>query len=286
VISAVALVAGLAGGLAGWVLLRSLLANPVFERSNYRGHRLPTASGLVIVLAMLLAQAWYTLLMVLGVERAAEGAFSRSLALLAATGFGFLGLLDDLAGSEGDRGFGGHVGATGRGEVTTGFLKLVGGGLLAAVLAGAVAGEDVTGFLARLLVIGLAANLGNLLDHAPGRVIKVAVLALVVLAAVTGVQPDLAGPALLVGASLALLLPDLHEVCMLGDTGANVLGAALGLGVALAAGTAANLVVAVVLLALNLVSERVSFSAVIDATPPLRWFDRLGAPYRGDRPPG
>ena len=31
-----------------------------------------------------------------------------------------------------------------------------------------------------------------------------------------------------------------------------------------------------VLLALNVAAELVSFSRVIDAVPPLRWFDRLG----------
>ena len=31
-----------------------------------------------------------------------------------------------------------------------------------------------------------------------------------------------------------------------------------------------------VLLALNVAAELVSFSNVIDAVPPLRWFDRLG----------
>jgi hypothetical protein len=32
-----------------------------------------------------------------------------------------------------------------------------------------------------------------------------------------------------------------------------------------------------VVVLLNLVSERVSFTRVIDAVAPLRWFDRLGA---------
>jgi hypothetical protein len=36
-------------------------------------------------------------------------------------------------------------------------------------------------------------------------------------------------------------------------------------------------VVAILLLVLNVVSEFVSFSAVIDRTRPLRWADRLGA---------
>ena len=63
---------------------------------------------------------------------------------------------------------------------------------------------------------------------------------------------------------------------MLGDTGANALGAAVGLGAVLTLGRPARLGVLIALVALNVASERVSFSRVIDATPPLRWFDRLG----------
>jgi UDP-N-acetylmuramyl pentapeptide phosphotransferase/UDP-N-acetylglucosamine-1-phosphate transferase len=63
---------------------------------------------------------------------------------------------------------------------------------------------------------------------------------------------------------------------MLGDTGSNVLGAAIGYGlVAGLSGTGEWAALAVVVAA-NLVSERVSFSAVIDRTGPLRWLDRLG----------
>ena len=62
---------------------------------------------------------------------------------------------------------------------------------------------------------------------------------------------------------------------MLGDLGANTLGALVGVRLADAsprtrAGAAA------VICALTLASERVSFSPVIDTTPALRWVDQLG----------
>jgi hypothetical protein len=67
---------------------------------------------------------------------------------------------------------------------------------------------------------------------------------------------------------------------MLGDTGANVLGAGAGLALVATTGAGAWWVAAVVLAVLNLLSERISFSQVIDRAPPLRWLDRLGAPPR------
>jgi UDP-N-acetylmuramyl pentapeptide phosphotransferase/UDP-N-acetylglucosamine-1-phosphate transferase len=64
---------------------------------------------------------------------------------------------------------------------------------------------------------------------------------------------------------------------MLGDTGANVLGAAVGWAFVVALGATGEWVALVVMVLLNLASERVSFSRVIDAVAPLRWFDRLGS---------
>ena len=51
---------------------------------------------------------------------------------------------------------------------------------------------------------------------------------------------------------------------MLGDTGANVIGAVLGLGVVLGLGQTARTSVLVVLIVLNVLAEIVSFSRVID----------------------
>ena len=87
----------------------------------------------------------------------------------------------------------------------------------------------------------------------------------------------LAGPGVAVGAGAALAGPDLQERGMLGDTGANVLGAAVGLAAVLVLDHPATVVVLAALVLLNAASEWVSFSEVIDRTPPLRWFDRLGS---------
>ncbi len=77
------------------------------------------------------------------------------------------------------------------------------------------------------LVAGTA-NLLNLLDLRPGRAAKAGVLA----AAATLRGPGgglVAGP---LGATLAVLPDDLGERVMLGDAGANALGALLGLRLA------------------------------------------------------
>jgi UDP-N-acetylmuramyl pentapeptide phosphotransferase/UDP-N-acetylglucosamine-1-phosphate transferase len=187
-----------------------------------------------------------------------------------------VGLWDDLKGDERPRGFAGHLGALRGGALTGGIIKLVGGGLAGL---GAMYLLDREASVALFLLggacIALCANLFNLLDRAPGRASKVW---LVVAVIVAGASPDwrlwAAGT---IGAVVATLPLDLRAVGMLGDAGANPMGAVLGLGLVLASGSTGVLaVLVVVLLGLNLLSERVSFSKVIETTPWLARLDHLG----------
>jgi Glycosyl transferase family 2 len=159
------------------------------------------------------------------------------------------GLADDLwSGPE--RGFSAHLRAGG----TTGVLKLV-----AIPLVGLAATRKVSG----ALLVGLAANFLNQLDTRPGRALKAYLLG-----------------ALVVRAPLAravLLLPyDLRERTMLGDAGANALGAMLGLSsVSRLTGRGRWLAIGA-LAGLTLLGERRSLGAIIESTPGLSWLDRLG----------
>jgi hypothetical protein len=63
---------------------------------------------------------------------------------------------------------------------------------------------------------------------------------------------------------------------MLGDTGANALGALLGVGLAARTGPVGRAVLLAAVAGLTLASERVSFTKVIAGTPGLRELDGLG----------
>jgi UDP-GlcNAc:undecaprenyl-phosphate/decaprenyl-phosphate GlcNAc-1-phosphate transferase len=252
-----------------------MLHAPVLERLNYRGRTLITAGGLFLIMAVLVVEA----------GRSALGAFeigdtpglnpARPLVLFAAFGFGLLGFMDDVLGSE-DRGFRGHLRALSQGRLTSGMLKLIGGAGIALVLASAPGFVTGKRLISDALLIALAANLGNLLDRAPGRAIKCSILVYLPIAFVAGAGAVGVAIAPVMGATVGLLPDDLREHMMLGDTGANVLGGVLGLVVVLECDRTTRNVVLIVLIALNLVSELVSFSTVIEKVPPLRWLDRLG----------
>jgi UDP-N-acetylmuramyl pentapeptide phosphotransferase/UDP-N-acetylglucosamine-1-phosphate transferase len=284
---AVAYVLLLAGGVVAALLLERaaapVLDSPLLRRVNYRGHELTTASGLVIVLAVLVVEAARTALAEFGVGEELSDSLLRSVVLFACFAFAFLGLVDDLLGTEGDRGFGGHLRALRAGRLTTGAMKLFGGAVVAIVLTAAPGEVSGRRLLADAALVALAANLGNLLDRAPGRTIKVGLIAYIPIALAAGTGPVGLALVPVVGAAAGLLPADLGERRMLGDTGANLLGAVLGLAVVLETSRTARTVVLIALVLLNLASERISFTKVIDATPGLRHLDRLGR--RAEAPP-
>jgi UDP-N-acetylmuramyl pentapeptide phosphotransferase/UDP-N-acetylglucosamine-1-phosphate transferase len=259
-----------------WLLLRPVFTNDVFRRENYRGHALPTAAGLVLAVAVLSVEAARVVAAaVTGDGSRADGA--RLGVLVLAVGLSLQGLVDDLAGAGDRRGFRGHLQALAGGHLTTGGLKLFGGGAVAIVAVATARPDGGSGYLLTdAALVALAANLGNLFDRAPGRTIKVSVLAFVVLVAATGATASLGATAVLLGGALALLLDDLHERMMLGDTGANLLGGVLGLAVVTTGSPVTRLAVLAGVAILNGISEWVSFSRVIDGFVPLRVLDRAG----------
>jgi UDP-N-acetylmuramyl pentapeptide phosphotransferase/UDP-N-acetylglucosamine-1-phosphate transferase len=252
-----------------------MLHAPVLERENYRGRTLITAGGLFLVMGVLVVEAGRSTLGAFDVGDTPGLNPARPLVLFAAFGFGLLGFMDDVLGSE-DRGFRGHLRALSRGRLTTGMLKLIGGAAIALVLAAAPGFVTGQRLVSDALLIALAANLGNLLDRAPGRALKCSLAAYVPIAIVAGTGPVGIALAPVMGGALGLLPDDLRERMMLGDTGANVLGGVLGLAVVLECSRTTRNVVLIVLILLNVASELVSFSRVIEKVPPLRWLDRLG----------
>jgi UDP-N-acetylmuramyl pentapeptide phosphotransferase/UDP-N-acetylglucosamine-1-phosphate transferase len=276
----VIVVIGLIVGLLAVRLLviggRDVLEAPALQRRNYRNRLLPTAAGLLVVIAVLLIEAGRSTLGAFGLGDEPGRNIARSLVLFACLGFGLLGLIDDLLGTQGDQGFRGHLRALFAGRVTTGALKIFGGAAVALVLASNVSYVTGRRLLADAVLIALAANLANLLDRAPGRAIKVGLLAWIPLAFVAGTDGVGVAIAPVIGAFCGLLGDDLHEHLMLGDTGANVLGAVLGLAVVLDVGRGSRNVVLIALILLTVAAEAVSFSAVIKRVPILRRFDELG----------
>lgn len=255
---------------------RDVLDAPALERRNYRDRALPTAAGLLVILAVLIVEAGRDTLGAFGLGDQPGENIARALVLFACLGFGLLGLIDDLVGTGGDRGFRGHLRAIAHGRATTGAIKIFGGAAVALVLASNVSFVSGRRLLTDAVLIALAANLANLLDRAPGRAIKFGLIAWVPIAIVAGTDAVGIAVAPVMGAFCGLLGDDLREHLMLGDTGANVLGAVLGLAVVLDVGRGPRNFVLIGLILLTAAAEVISFSTVIKRVPILHRFDMLG----------
>lgn len=225
------------GGLERWT------------RTNHRGRPLTLLSGPALALAL-----------------AGSADLPRAAAAVAALGAGAVGAYDDAAGARhpNAKGLRGHAAALRAGQLTGGVVKVGGIGLLGVAAGSLLERRPLGPALVRGAVVAGSANLVNLLDLRPGRALKAGGAAAVALR-----QP---GPA---AAAAALLPADLHERAMLGDAGANALGAVLGLALLQRHPDRAGRALAV-LVALTAASEVVSYSRVIDTVPPLRWADRAG----------
>ena len=235
---------------------------PMWTRANHRGERLTLLEGPALTAAgITVPAAWPAL----------PGRLRAAMAV-AGAGAAALGGYDDLAGSGSRRGFRGHLGALARGEVTTGAVKLGGIGATGLVCAALLGGRPADVAVNAGLVAG-GANLLNLFDLRPGRAIKVAA-ASGALITVGGALSS--GSAVPVAAGLALLPEDLGEQAMLGDCGANALGAILGAAAAAGLPRPARIALLAGIAGLTAASEKVSFTKVIERTPALRRLDMLG----------
>ncbi len=173
------------------------------------------------------------------------------------------------------KGFKGHLGALKEGKFTSGVIKIlvIGGGSFTSSIIIAPQKKILPVFLDTVIIAG-SANLINLLDLRPGRALKVIVVA---------GSPHLLRGGVASGVALSLVISaltalpdDLAGKTMLGDLGANALGGVLGVLQASIPGSRIRLITALGITGLTAVSEKVSFSQVIENNDFLRKIDQLG----------
>jgi UDP-GlcNAc:undecaprenyl-phosphate/decaprenyl-phosphate GlcNAc-1-phosphate transferase len=235
---------------------------------NHRGVLVPRTLGIWLALAALASTVMVAASRRPGsLDRAGWGGLGATLLVFAA------GVVDDLA-PPGPRGFRNHLRALAGGRVTTGVVKVIVVVASAVVAVALQPGGSGGVRLAGVVLVAACANAWNGLDVRPGRAIKFGLLACLGL---TQVDPALLPtlPGVVLG-SVAALWFDLRERAMLGDGGANLLGFTIGLGLYLVLPGWGVVLGAAVAVGVNAVGETITLSRVIDALPPLRWFDAFG----------
>ncbi len=237
------------------------------RKTNYLGRRIPAAAGLLFPLVALPA-LWLSPVL----PRVSRPG------ILVLFVFGLVGLLDDVfATGHQARGLRGHFRALLRGHLTTGAIKAL-AGMGVAIWAGSMLdpGRPLV-IVVDALLIALSANFINLLDLRPGRALKGFALLCVPSLVAAPASVHVLGP--LLGVVAVSAPSDMSGRAMMGDVGANVLGGAAGLALALTLGPWDRLAAVLLLAAVHLLCEKYSLSELIAKNRFLRFFDQLGCAH-------
>lgn len=278
-----ALVGGLVGAVGATATRRALAARPPgggarWTRTNHAGDPVSLMEGPALGVGLVAGG-------VAGALAAGQPRVAGAVAVAGSAGLGF-GLLDDLGEDPTDRrkGLRGHLAAMAHGQLTTGGAKVLGIGVGALAAAAMLPGTGTTR-LARAVdrcgtgaFVAISANLLNLLDLRPGRALKAGAVHVPGLLAAGGPAAAVGGAVL--GAGGVLAPADLAGRDMLGDAGANALGAVLAVGVATVAPPPVRWALLAAEAGLTVASEKISFTQVIERTPVLREIDAWGRTTR------
>lgn len=261
-------------------VIKSFLILHGIEKQNFEGTKIPNATGVLISISLLITSSIIIITPdVFGDLRNFKDPLMHIFILTFTASFA--GFIDDIFSTDEIRGFRGHLGELLKGRVTTGMLKAILGLAIALIIA-AFTQDNLAGIVSAMFVIGLSMNAFNLLDIRPGRALKIYILMMAVLILTPVALNMVIFPAywhlagVVISPALILLYDDLSKKSMIGDTGANVLGAIVGYAVISTFTGNIRLVILALLLIFNFVADRWSITKMIESQPLLNTLDRLG----------
>ncbi|UMZ73936.1 hypothetical protein [Natranaerofaba carboxydovora] len=252
-------------------VMKVILTKNNFMLNNYKNKKIPTALGIVFPLsyiAVILPLLFY---------------INTPIYIISLTylcwGFSFLGLLDDFFGRDTSKGFGGHLKAfLFKKIITTGLLKAFFGLILSFKIAAVLYVVNSTSIYQLFIngfVIALSANAMNSLDLRPGRAGKIFLILGGLSIYYTQNWQALHLIPLII--SVLIYLPgDLKAEYMLGDTGANTLGAFLGGYAVFFFSFEIHIFLLIGLIFFHILTEIVSLSKLIEKTPIISHIDNWG----------
>jgi UDP-N-acetylmuramyl pentapeptide phosphotransferase/UDP-N-acetylglucosamine-1-phosphate transferase len=189
---------------------------------------------------------------------------------------GFVGLLDDFIGDKKTKGLKNHITSFFRGQLTTGFIKAFIGFFTALIISYGIS-NSILGFILNIFNIALFTNALNLMDLRPGRCIKVFFIIGFIIVILNLKNWIVLLPLIIMLIAAIFYMPsDLNELCMLGDTGSNILGITLGYFCSLTFETASKTFLFVTLMLINLAAEKFSITKIISNNRILNYLDSLG----------
>lgn len=239
----------------------------ILIKENYRGEMVLVIGGFVLSIGSI--AIWYYFLKAGQINNDIFNRYTFIGLIIAATG-----LLDDIAGSRQAQGLKGHFSSLLEGKLTTGIIKVIVIVFTALII---VFPADFLSIEEKIIdsgIIILMSNFLNLLDLRPGRSIKVfLIISFLILKKANNWLYFL--PYYL--PMLPYLSYELRGLVMLGDAGANLLGFVLGYNLVNSiTSLGAKYIIFLALFFLTVLSERYSYTCIIEKNRFLNWLDNLG----------
>lgn len=258
-------------------LLR-LFSEAGLVKSNYRNQKTPAAGGVLLTVIVPVVTAIGIIFKVSPFTNQITFIF-----LFVLITIGFMGFFDDQLGIHEVKGFKGHFRMLfEEKKLTSGAFKAIFGAIVALIFSFGTA-EFIKGnwwigtLIANFLLVVLAANTINIFDLRPGRAGKVYLFGFIIILLFSKKFESYTGLFIPILAIMIYYLSfDLKEKVMLGDSGANLLGASLGMMMAWMLNDIGKIVSMIILVGLQLIAERYSLTEIIKQYRVLRYIDELG----------
>lgn len=235
---------------------------------NFKSIEIPISLGIMFVFVQVITLGILDLLFKI------KGNFNL-VYLLGFVFIGMLGLLDDLIGEKSIKGLKGHIKALFNGTLTTGGIKAILGFFISIVVSFYLS-NTYKDLIINSFLIGLFTNFINLFDLRPGRAIKVFISFSLMFLIFSKIKDKNYILYSFFGIIIPYIRLDLKSMAMMGDVGSNILGFTLGIFTAINFDIIPRVVILIVLLIFHFMSEKVSFSKIIDNNFLLRYIDELG----------
>lgn len=239
---------------------------------NYRREEIPTSMGLIFIIVQTFTVG---LIGFIHREKLLDLFYLPILYLVGLIFIALVGLFDDLVGDKNIKGFKGHISSFFKGTLTSGGLK-AGVGLLVSLFISIYISRSAIEIVVNTLIISLFTNLLNLFDLRPGRAGKVYILISIVLLLTSNMRELDFIMYSLFGILVIYLPMDLRAKAMMGDIGSNSLGLSLGVYCAITHGLIPKIIYLILLICIQIISEFISFSSIIEKNKFLRYIDNLG----------
>ncbi len=247
--------------------IEKLLIKANCLKKNFKGKLIPNSMGIIYIINLLLLLPFVLILLNFNYDS------DIFLLLIGIITMGFVGVIDDLIGNRETTGFRGHINKFIDGELTTGGLKAIVGGLVAIIISLLIS-KSPPEVIINFLLISLFTNFINLLDIRPGRAIKIYLF--FALSFVVFLDNNIELILIItIGTSVVYLPYDIKGLSMIGDTGANSLGIILGI-ISTFLPTYIKVIFLLFLVITHFYAEKHSISNLITKNKVLSYIDNMG----------